>query len=148
MKQSIKNTLSILLKIIIAGILLQTLYYKFTGQIESKYIFSKLGAEPYARWFTAIMELIASILLFIPSLQFIAVGLVVGLMLGAVLGHVFIIGIVVEGVYEGNMIPSDGGLLFMLSIIVIVSSFLLIILNCKDFTDFLKKLPLIKMLMN
>ena len=35
------------LQLIVAGILLQTLFFKFTGAAESVYIFSTLGAEPW-----------------------------------------------------------------------------------------------------
>jgi len=49
------------LKIIIALILLQTLFFKFSGSDESVYIFTKLGAEPYGRIGSGIMELIVPI---------------------------------------------------------------------------------------
>jgi len=34
------------LRLVVAVILLQTLFFKFTGAEESKYIFSTLGVEP------------------------------------------------------------------------------------------------------
>ena len=52
-----------ILQIAAATILLQTLFFKFTGAPESVEIFSKLGVEPVGRYFTAILELIAGILL-------------------------------------------------------------------------------------
>jgi uncharacterized membrane protein YphA (DoxX/SURF4 family) len=57
-----KNKIALLLRLIAAIILLQTLYFKFTGAPESKYIFSTLGIEPWGRWFSGMSELIASIL--------------------------------------------------------------------------------------
>ena len=44
--------LLLVLRIVAAGILLQTLYFKFTGSPESVYIFSQLGVEPWGRLFT------------------------------------------------------------------------------------------------
>jgi putative oxidoreductase len=46
-----KNKIGLLLRLVAAVILLQTLYFKFTGAPESKYIFSTLGIEPWGRWF-------------------------------------------------------------------------------------------------
>ena len=56
-----------ILRLIVAVILLQTLFFKFSAAKESIYIFSTLGAEPWGRIASGIFELIASILLFIPS---------------------------------------------------------------------------------
>ena len=50
-----------------AAILLQTLFFKFTGARESVYIFSTLGLEPWGRIGSGVAELIASVLLLIPS---------------------------------------------------------------------------------
>ena len=55
-----------ILRIVSAAILLQTLYFKFTGAPESIYIFTKVGAEPWGRIGSGIIELIAAILLLTP----------------------------------------------------------------------------------
>jgi len=39
-----------------AVILLQTLYFKFTGAEESVYIFTKVGLEPWGRYATGTAE--------------------------------------------------------------------------------------------
>ena len=57
-----KNILFVL-RLIVAVILLQTLYYKFGGHEDSIYIFTTLGLEPYGRIGIGVMELIASILI-------------------------------------------------------------------------------------
>ena len=44
-----KNYLERISAIVAAAILLQTLYFKFSGAPESVYIFSQLGIEPYGR---------------------------------------------------------------------------------------------------
>ena len=54
------------LRILAAVILLQTLFFKFSGAEESVYIFSTLGMEPWGRIGTGIVELIASVLLLVP----------------------------------------------------------------------------------
>ena len=45
----VTNALGLLLRVTAAAILLQTLYFKFTGAEESVYIFSTLGVEPWGR---------------------------------------------------------------------------------------------------
>ena len=54
------SKLSWLLQVVVAVILLQTLFFKFTGAAESVYIFSTLGAEPWGRLGSGVVELIAS----------------------------------------------------------------------------------------
>lgn len=108
------------LRIFATIILLQTLYFKFTGQPESVELFTKLGAEPWGRIGTGIIELIAGILLLIPSTVFVGAFLGAGLMAGAVAAHLTVIGI------ESN---GDGGQLFILAIIVMVCSLAILVLH-------------------
>ena len=61
-----KVILSWLLQLITAAILAQTLFFKFTGAEESKYIFSTLGIEPWGRIGTGIAELITVVLILTP----------------------------------------------------------------------------------
>jgi len=72
------------LQVIAAVILLQTLFFKFTGAPESIYIFSKLGVEPWGRYFAGTSELIAAILLLIPRSSIIGAAMAIGIMLGAI----------------------------------------------------------------
>ena len=44
-----KNIILWILRIASAGLLIQTLFFKFTGAEESIYIFSTLGMEPWGR---------------------------------------------------------------------------------------------------
>ena len=64
-----KNWLALILRLIAALILLQTLFFKFTGAPESVFIFSTLGIEPWGRWFAGLSELVASVLLLLPATQ-------------------------------------------------------------------------------
>jgi len=54
-------------RLIAAIIMLQTLYFKFTAHPEAVHIFSTIGMEPYGRIGVGVGELIASILLLVPS---------------------------------------------------------------------------------
>lgn len=58
------------LRLIAAVIMLQTLYFKFTGAEESVHIFSQLGIEPWGRIGTGILELAASVLILYPRTTF------------------------------------------------------------------------------
>ena len=106
-----KNIISWVLRIAAAAILLQTLYFKFTGHPESVELFTKLGVEPWGRIGTGVIELITGIILLIPASAFIGAFLGIGLMFGAILSHLTVIGIESKG---------DGGQLFMLAIIVMI----------------------------
>ena len=107
------TVLSWLLRIAAAGILLQTLFFKFTAAPESVYIFTKVGAEPWGRIGSGITELIAAILILTPRFTWLGSLLAVGVMSGAILSHLTILGIEVQG---------DKGLLFALAIIVFVAA--------------------------
>lgn len=118
-----KRYFIILLKVIVAVILLQTLYFKFSASPESVYIFKKLGMEPFGRIGSGIVELIASILLFVDTTKFYAALTIVGTMLGAIISHIFILGIEVM---------NDGGTLFILAVIALISSAILTISYASD----------------
>jgi putative oxidoreductase len=100
-------------RIAAAVILLQTLYFKFTGAPESVYIFTKVGLEPWGRIGSGVAELIAAILLFMPGLTWLGAGLALGIMGGAIMSHLTVLGIVVK---------DDGGLLFALALVVFICS--------------------------
>lgn len=108
-----KTILLKLLRIIPAIILLQTLYFKFSGAPESVYIFSTLGIEPYGRIGSGIAELIAAVLLLIPKTTWMGALLSLGVISGAIISHLTILGIEVQG---------DGGYLFALALVVFVCS--------------------------
>lgn len=94
-----------------ALILLQTLFFKFTGAPESVYIFNELGIEPYGRIGTGILELIAAGLLLFKRTSLFGSILGLGIISGAILSHLFVLGIEVQ---------NDGGLLFGLAILVFI----------------------------
>jgi putative oxidoreductase len=100
-------------RILAAVIMIQTLYFKFTGAEESIYIFTTVGMEPWGRIGVGVMELIASLLIIFPATSWIGAGIAFGLMVGAMGMHLTILGIEVQ---------SDGGYLFFLALIVAVCS--------------------------
>jgi uncharacterized membrane protein YphA (DoxX/SURF4 family) len=102
------KTLQLIARIIAALIMLQTLYFKFTAQPESVYIFSTLGIEPFGRIGSGIAELIASILLFISGTSWLGAIIGIGVMAGAIVSHLTILGIEVQ---------NDGGQLFGMALI-------------------------------
>lgn len=98
-------------RLVAAIIMIQTLYFKFSASEESVYIFTTVGMEPWGRLGVGSLELVASILILIPSLVWVGSLLAVGLMAGAVMMHVTILGIEVKG---------DGGQLFIYAIVVLL----------------------------
>lgn len=106
-----KKIITWLPRIIAAIIMLQTLYFKFGGAEESIYIFSTLGIEPWGRYGSGIIELIASTLLLTGTYSGIGAILGMGTMFGAIMSHLTILGIEVKG---------DGGYLFGLAVVVLI----------------------------
>ncbi len=121
MKTTVTITvLSWLLRIAAAIILLQTLFFKFTAAPESVYIFTKVGAEPWGRIGSGVIELIAATLILTPRFTWLGSLLAMGVMAGAVLSHLTVLGIEVQG---------DKGLLFALALIVFVCSTINLLLH-------------------
>ena len=117
------------IKLLAVIILLQTLYFKFTAAEESVYIFSTLGAEPYGRIGSGIVELIASILILMPRTTLLGALLGLGTMFGAITSHLFILGIEVK---------NDGGTLFALAIITSLCCAVLVFQNKNKIPDLLR----------
>lgn len=87
------------LKILAAVIMLQTLYFKFTGHEQSVKLFTMLNMEPWGRIGTGVGELIASILLLIPATTAIGALMGLGLMSGAIFFHFTTLGVKFDGDY-------------------------------------------------
>ena len=120
------------LRIIPTIIMLQTLNFKFLGADESVYIFSTIGIEPWGRYLSGSVELVASILLLSRWNLFGAL-LGAGTMTGAIFFHLTKLGIVVQ---------DDGGLLFILAMVTFLCCVALIFLNkdeLKRYLSLLKK---------
>lgn len=113
-------------RIIVAVIFLQTLFFKFSGAEESKYIFTQLmGAEyeAFGRIGSGIFELISAILILVPRTVAIGAVLSLGVISGAIMSHLTQLGIIVR---------NDGGTLFILAVIIFVLSLVVLIIHRKE----------------
>ena len=108
------------LQLTVAVILLQTLFFKFTGAEESVYIFTTLGLEPWGRIGSGVAELIACFLILTPATVPLGAALAIGVMAGAIVSHLTKLGIAVK---------NDGGLLFGLAVTVFVSSAVILVIR-------------------
>jgi uncharacterized membrane protein YphA (DoxX/SURF4 family) len=88
-----------ILRLLAAYIMLQTLYFKFTGHEQSVRLFTELGMEPWGRIGTGIFELIASLCILFPRTTGWGAALGTGLMAGAIFFHVTKLGIKFDGDY-------------------------------------------------
>jgi uncharacterized membrane protein YphA (DoxX/SURF4 family) len=107
-----------LLRLVAAYIMLQTLYFKFTGHEQSIRLFTELGMEPGGRIGTGVFELIASILILYPRTTGWGAGMGAGLMAGAIFFHITKLGVKFDGDYG----------LFAMAVIAFVCCFVLLII--------------------
>ena len=115
-----QKTASYFVRFTAAIILLQTLFFKFTSAPESVYIFTKVGLEPWGRYGSGVVELIAAVLLMSSCYGWLGAFLALGVMGGAIMSHLTVLGIVVQ---------DDGGLLFGLALTVTVCSLVTLALH-------------------
>lgn len=119
-----------ILRLIAVVIMLQTLYYKFTGAEESVYVFTTIGMEPWGRIGVGILEMISFVLLLINTTAWVGALMACGLMVGAIGMHLTLLGIVVN---------NDGGYLFGLAVIVLLCSALILLRNKQKILQRLNK---------
>jgi hypothetical protein len=118
-----QKRLSWALQLVVAAILAQTLFFKFTAAPESVYIFSKLGLEPAGRIGSGVAELVAVVLLLTPATVVLGALVAIGVIAGALASHLGPLGIEVQG---------DGGLLFALACAVFAASAALLWLRRRE----------------
>ena len=116
------NVISWVFQVVVALILLQTLFFKFTGAEESKYIFTTLLGESEAvgRIGSGIIELLTAALLLFPRTAWLGAMLALGTASGAALSHLTKLGVVVK---------DDGGLLFALALVVFAGGAVILFLR-------------------
>ncbi|WP_113639068.1 DoxX family protein [Nubsella zeaxanthinifaciens] len=117
-----KKLVTSALRIIVAVILLQTLYFKFTAHPDSVHIFSALGVEPWGRITLGIIELIVAVMILLPKTKTLGMLCSLIIILGAVASHLLVLGINVS---------SDNGKLFALALVVLFCSSIYLIW-CKN----------------
>jgi uncharacterized membrane protein YphA (DoxX/SURF4 family) len=120
-----------LVRIVAAIIMVQTLYFKFTGASESVFIFTEVHMEPWGRIGVGVLELIASVLLLISATAWMGAVLALGLMGGAILMHVTILGIEVRG---------DGGQLFFYALAVAICAVIVLVYDKTKIIELVKSL--------
>jgi hypothetical protein len=123
------NAIIWLLRLIAAAIMLQTLYFKFTGQEESVQLFTMLGMEPWGRIGTGVFELIASILILYPKTTSLGSVLGLGLMGGAMFFHLTVLGIKFGGDHT----------LFLYAVIVFICCGILLFIYRHQLSGLIKK---------
>jgi putative oxidoreductase len=106
--------------LIAAAIMIETLFFKFTGAAESKYIFTKMGTEPWMRWVQGSWELLASIGLLWPRIRWAGGILTVGAMSAAILSHM---------TWLGYSVQNDCGLLFSMAIVTFTCGFTVMMIH-------------------
>lgn len=122
-----KTKIDFFLRLITSIILLQSLYFKFTGHEEAVHIFSTLGVEPWGRIFLGCVEFIMGVMLLLPKTKFYGVIGTIGLMVGAIGTHLFTpVEIVVKW---GD--KSDNGQLFGMAIIAFLFSIISFVIQRK-----------------
>jgi len=102
-------TISWILRGVTAVILLQTLFFKFTGAKESVYIFSTLGLEPWGRIGSGVAELIAAVLMLVPATVAYGAVLSLGVISGAIVSHLTKLGITLPGCRRSRRTLRAGG---------------------------------------
>ena len=126
-------TISWVLRLVAAGILLQTLFFKFTAAPESVYIFTTLGIEPWGRIGSGVAELVASVLLLMPRTVAYGALLSLGVISGAIVSHLTKLGIALTAV-------GDHGELFALALVVFTCSLATLVLHRHELPTFARTL--------
>lgn len=106
-----------------AGILLQTLFFKFQYAPETQYIFETVGLGKLGAYGTGVVELVAAVLFLLPlsgQLAWMGGLLAAGTLSGAIFFHLTKLGIEVQG---------DGGQLFYMAIVVFLCSVIILLVQ-------------------
>lgn len=145
--RTVRTYLPWILALWIAFVFIQSLFFKFADAPETVHIFTTIGTWLGMEWFAnyggyivGTVELIASILLFIPPTQVIGAALAIGVMTGAIFFHlVSPLGVVV--VNEAMGVESDGGTLFIMACSVWIAGWIILFLRWDKVVRLLPFLP-------
>ena len=118
-----KKYFPLLLRVIVALILIQTLRFKFTSHPDSVYIFTKVSLEPIGRIGIGVAELLSGILLFFKKTAWAGALLTLGIIGGAIILHLTQLGIEIN---------NDKGVLFSTAVVTFILSVIILILYRKD----------------
>jgi uncharacterized membrane protein YphA (DoxX/SURF4 family) len=109
-------------QVVVALVLAQTLYFKFTYAPETQAIFADRGGRPAATA-VGLAELLCVILLLVPRTAAVGAALSLLVISGAIFTHLTSLGIQVVDPATGE---GDGGLLFGLAVVVALGSTVLL----------------------
>jgi hypothetical protein len=112
-------------QVIVALILAQTLFFKFTYAPETRVIFADRGGRPAATA-VGLVELLCVILLLVPRTAALGAALSLLVISGALFTHLTSLGIQVMDPATGE---GDGGLLFGLAVLVALGSAVVLIVR-------------------
>jgi putative oxidoreductase len=124
---TITAIISGLTRMVVAIILLQTLFYKFTAHPDSVWIFSQLGIEPWGRIGLGIAELLVSALILIPKTKYLGMPGALFIMIGAIGSHLLVLGV---------NVTNDHGKLFSLALIVSLCCTVFILLHRQTYARY------------
>jgi uncharacterized membrane protein YphA (DoxX/SURF4 family) len=122
-------------QVVVALILAQTLFFKFTYAPETQVIFADRGGRPAATAL-GVVELLCVILLLVPRTAAIGAALSLVVISGAIFTHLTSLGIQVVDRATGE---GDGGLLFGLALLVALGSALVLVFRRQQL-PFLRRL--------
>jgi putative oxidoreductase len=105
-------------QVVVAVILTQTLFFKFTYAPETRTIFEARGGRPVAT-LVGLAELVCVVLLLIPRCAASGAALALAVIGGAIMTHLTSLGIEVKNPDTGE---GDGGFLFALAVVVAAGS--------------------------
>lgn len=125
-------TTSLVCRIIAASIMIETLFFKFTGARESVYIFSQMNMEAWWRYGQGIWELIASVLLLTPRSSWAGGILTLGALGAAILSHLTVLGIEIQG---------DHGLLFGMALVTFTCGFIVTYIHRHEIPSYTPMTP-------
>jgi putative oxidoreductase len=115
-------------QVVVAVILAQTLFFKFTYAPETQYIFDTRGGRPAATA-AGVAELACVLLLLVPRTAAVGALLSLAVIGGAIFTHLTSLGIQVQNPQTGEW---DGGFLFGLAVAVAVASGLVVLIRWKE----------------
>jgi uncharacterized membrane protein YphA (DoxX/SURF4 family) len=106
-------------QVVVALILAQTLFFKFTYARETQVIFAERGGRAAATA-VGVVELICAVLLLVPRTAALGAVLALVTISGAILTHVTSLGISIPVAPDST--EKDGGFLFLLALVVAAGS--------------------------
>jgi uncharacterized membrane protein YphA (DoxX/SURF4 family) len=115
-------------QVVVAVVLAQTLFFKFTYAPETQVIFAGRGGRPAATA-VGIVELLCVALLLIPRTAVFGAALALLVISGAIVTHLTSLGIQIVDPATGQ---GDGGLLFGLAVVVAVGSAVVLVLRRRE----------------